>query len=204
MEKLGFSASSEDDWERTSNIVMKVRTKVDETGHPSRGKVRPGKGRRLAAGDGNDAATDQAYNNYVINRVLSGNTGTPHRPHADMGVYIFALFNESGKGDGPDDVEQNFGLFYPNMQRVYEFDFNGGGAPESWCVWGRAASGGAGLGLWPRRGLQCHPARRLVLPARHQGRTCHIRLQRLLPAQGQGQRFVRFVRRRLCRLPATE
>jgi hypothetical protein len=59
MEKLGFSASSEDDWERTSNIVMKVRTKVDETGHPSRGKVRPGKGRRLAAGDGNDAATDR-------------------------------------------------------------------------------------------------------------------------------------------------
>jgi hypothetical protein len=132
-------------------------------------------------------ANAQAYNNYVINRVLSGNTGTPHRPHADMDVYIFALFNESG-----------------NMQRVYEFDFNGGGAPESWCVWGRAASGGAGLGLRPRRGLQCHPARRLVLPARHQGRTCHIRLQRLLPAQGQGQRFVRFVRRRLCRLPATE
>jgi hypothetical protein len=52
-------------------------------------------------------------------------------------VYIFALFNENDKGDGPDDIEQNFGLFYPNMQKVYEFDFNGGGAlpaPESWCV----------------------------------------------------------------------
>jgi exo-beta-1,3-glucanase (GH17 family) len=84
----------------------------------------------LQAGDGSDAATvanAQAYNNYVINRVLSGSTGTPHRPDADMDVYIFALFNENNKGSGPDDVEQNFGLFYPNMTKVYEFGFQGGG-----------------------------------------------------------------------------
>jgi exo-beta-1,3-glucanase (GH17 family) len=73
-------------------------------------------------------ANAKAYNNYVINRVLSGKTGTPHHPNADMDIYIFALFNEDGKGDGPDDIEQNFGLFCPDMTKVYEFDFRGGGA----------------------------------------------------------------------------
>jgi len=93
------------------------------------------------AGGGAPAASvanAQTYNNYLINRVLSGNTGTPHRPDADMDAYIFALFNENQKGSGPDDVEANFGLFYPNMQKVYQFDFHGGGGPapttESWCV----------------------------------------------------------------------
>jgi hypothetical protein len=124
MEKLGLSTSSENNLDGK----VAVRTAVGETGYPSRGKRRHGK--RLQAGDGSDAATvanAQAYNNYVINRVLSGSTGTPHRPDADMDVYIFALFNENNKGSGPDDVEQNFGLFYPNMTKVYEFGFQGGG-----------------------------------------------------------------------------
>ncbi|XP_062187742.1 glucan endo-1,3-beta-glucosidase 13-like [Phragmites australis] len=116
---------------------------VTETGWASGGKPKLGKtphsgGRRLEAGDGSQAASvanAQAYNNNVINRVLSGKTGTPHRPHADMDVYIFALFNENQKGEGPDDSEKNFGLFYPNETKVYEFDFHGGGAlTKSWCV----------------------------------------------------------------------
>jgi hypothetical protein len=123
---------------------------IGETGHPSGGRRRgagrkPRRGRRhLMAGDDEDppvatVANAHAYINNVINRVLSGNTGTPHRPDADMDVYIFALFNENQKGSGSDDIEQNFGLFYPNMQKVYEFDFrhaSGGGrsAKASWCV----------------------------------------------------------------------
>ncbi|XP_062187550.1 glucan endo-1,3-beta-glucosidase 13-like [Phragmites australis] len=134
-----------------------MKTHIGETGHPSAGTLRPGKqprsGRRhLQAGEGGPAASianAHAYNNNVINRVLSGNTGTPHRPDADMDVYIFALFNENQKGNGPDDVEQNFGLFYPNEQKVYDFDFHGGGGggggtKASWCV-ANAAVGDARL-----------------------------------------------------------
>ncbi|GJN11482.1 hypothetical protein PR202_ga29680 [Eleusine coracana subsp. coracana] len=48
-----------------------------------------------------------------------------------MDVFIFALFNENGKAGG--EMEQNFGLFYPDMTKVYEFDFHG--VPtETWCV----------------------------------------------------------------------
>ncbi|CAD6342996.1 unnamed protein product [Miscanthus lutarioriparius] len=131
-----------------------LKAHVGETGHPSGGRPKPGRrpprgGRRhLMAGDDGypvaSVANAHAYVNNVINRVLSGNTGTPHRPDADMDVYIFALFNENQKGDGPDDIEQNFGLFYPNEQNVYEFDFHhggggggggGGGAKASWRLW---------------------------------------------------------------------
>ncbi|OEL25064.1 Glucan endo-1,3-beta-glucosidase 13 [Dichanthelium oligosanthes] len=126
-----------------------LKAYLGETGHPSggrrRGAGKPARGgrRHLMAGD--DVATvanARAYINNVISRVLSGNTGTPHRPGADMDVYIFALFNENQRGSGPDEIEQNFGLFYPNKQKVYEFDFHhgsgggggGGGAKASWCV----------------------------------------------------------------------
>ena len=110
----------------------------------------------MAAGDGDDVATvanAHAYVNNVINRVLAGNRGTPHRPDADMDVYIFALFNENQKGAGADDIEQHFGLFYPNMHKVYDFDFHhasggggggggggsSGGAKASWCAANAAA-----------------------------------------------------------------
>ncbi|TVU38671.1 hypothetical protein EJB05_12055 [Eragrostis curvula] len=96
------------------------------------------RGRSLEDRVGGEAASianAQAYNNNLINRILSGNTGTPHRPNANMDAYIFSLFNENGKGAGPDDIEQHFGLFYPNMQKVYEFDFHSDGPPAaSWCV----------------------------------------------------------------------
>ncbi|CAN6381445.1 unnamed protein product [Urochloa humidicola] len=124
-----------------------------ETGFPSYGTPTPsppspsGGGRRLlAARDGCPAASvanAQAYNNNLINRVLSGATGTPYRPDADMDVHIFALFNENLKGDRPDDVEQFFGLFYPNMTKVYEFDFHRA-ALASWCV-ANASAGAAAL-----------------------------------------------------------
>ncbi|KAG2645902.1 glucan endo-1,3-beta-glucosidase 13-like [Panicum virgatum] len=136
-----------------------LRASVGETGHPSSGGRRHGgRGRRhlMAAGDGDDVATvanAHAYVNNVINRVLSGRTSTPHRPGADMDVYIFALFNENQKGAGADDIEQHFGLFYPNMHKVYDFDFHhasggggggggggsSGGAKASWCAANAAA-----------------------------------------------------------------
>ncbi|WVZ66232.1 hypothetical protein U9M48_015484 [Paspalum notatum var. saurae] len=146
MEGLGFTS---------------VSLHTTESGWPSHGKPNHGKppsevrrgGRRLldSAADQDTAASvanAQAYNNNLINRVLAGRTGTPHRPDADMDVYIFALFNENGKGDA-DDTESNFGLFYPNETKVYSFDFQGTGAPplpprQSWCV-ANAAVGDARL-----------------------------------------------------------
>ncbi|GJN11484.1 hypothetical protein PR202_ga29682 [Eleusine coracana subsp. coracana] len=109
-------------------------TELSENGWGTKGQVKPGKpprkgSRGLQAGNGFQPATvanAKAYNNYVINRVLSCKTGTPHRPNADMNIFIFALFNENRKGQGPNDVEQYFGLFYPNMTKVYDFDFRGG------------------------------------------------------------------------------
>ncbi|KAK3127265.1 hypothetical protein QOZ80_7AG0570590 [Eleusine coracana subsp. coracana] len=133
MAKLGFSGSSKNSLGLPRGVP--VKQSVPESGWPSRGQVK--KGGRLGTRVGSDGgaatvANAQAYINNLINRVLSGNTGTPLHPDADMDVYIFALFNENKKGSGPDDIEQNFGLFYPNMTKVYEFDFHGGGA--SWCV----------------------------------------------------------------------
>ncbi|OEL17592.1 Glucan endo-1,3-beta-glucosidase 13 [Dichanthelium oligosanthes] len=125
-----------------------MRLVITESGWPSKGHPKGGKpprsGRRLLDGDQDSAASianAQAYNNNLINRVLSGRTGTPHRPNADMDVYIFALFNENSKGSS-DDTEANFGLFYPNEQKVYAFSFQGSGGPPgagtptppSWCV----------------------------------------------------------------------
>ncbi|GJN32615.1 hypothetical protein PR202_gb21131 [Eleusine coracana subsp. coracana] len=128
MAKLGFSDSR-----RRLAGSRGVKVSVTETGRPSRGKVHGGR-RLMAAGDGGDSITvanAQTYNNYVINRVLAGNTGTPQHPDADMDVFIFALFNENGKAGG--EMEQNFGLFYPDMTKVYQFDFHGG-PTETWCV----------------------------------------------------------------------
>jgi hypothetical protein len=135
MEKLGTSRSSAQD--QNFMAGKGPRAYVSETGWASAGRPRPrGGGRRCFEQAGDDAASvanAKAYNNYLINRVLSGDTGTPYRPDADMDVYIFSLFNENQKGDGANDIEQHFGLFYPNQTKVYEFDFRGG-ALASWCV----------------------------------------------------------------------
>ncbi|KAG2645887.1 glucan endo-1,3-beta-glucosidase-like [Panicum virgatum] len=138
MEKLGSSGA------RQGNSLGRgtppARAYVSESGWPSGGRRRPGRRLDLEAGGGAGAsaaalANAKAYNNYLINRVLSCDTGTPYRPDADMDVYIFALFNENDKGCGEDDIEQHFGLFYPNQTKVYEFDFRGAApSASSWCV----------------------------------------------------------------------
>lgn len=56
----------------------------------------------------------QSYNTNLLNHVKSN--GTPRRPDQLMDVFIFALFNENQKAAG---VEQNFGVFYPDMEPVY-------------------------------------------------------------------------------------
>ncbi|XP_024960474.1 glucan endo-1,3-beta-glucosidase 13-like isoform X2 [Cynara cardunculus var. scolymus] len=84
-----------------------VKMVVSETGWPSKGDSNePGAGEDNAA----------QYNGNLVRRVLTGG-GTPLRPNDPLVVYLFALFNEDQK-TGPTS-ERNYGLFYPNEQKVY-------------------------------------------------------------------------------------
>ncbi|XP_058080571.1 glucan endo-1,3-beta-glucosidase 12 [Magnolia sinica] len=85
-----------------------IKMMVTETGWPSKGdKSETGAGPNNAA----------AYNGNLVRHVLSG-AGTPLRPKEEIDVYLFALFNENQK-NGPTS-ERNYGLFYPNEDKVYD------------------------------------------------------------------------------------
>ncbi|PSS17539.1 Glucan endo-1,3-beta-glucosidase BG4 precursor [Actinidia chinensis var. chinensis] len=58
----------------------------------------------------------QTYNMNLINHVRK--QGTPRWPANQItDAFIFAMFNENEK---PNGIEQNWGLFYPSMKRVYQ------------------------------------------------------------------------------------
>ncbi|XP_076904405.1 glucan endo-1,3-beta-glucosidase 13-like [Bidens hawaiensis] len=89
-----------------------VKLVVSETGWPSKGDSN-----EIGAGEDNAAQ----YNGNLIRRVLTGG-GSPLRPNEPLTVYLFALFNENQKS-GPTS-ERNYGLFYPNEQKVYNVPFS--------------------------------------------------------------------------------
>ncbi|XP_022157638.1 glucan endo-1,3-beta-glucosidase 12-like isoform X3 [Momordica charantia] len=84
-----------------------IQLVITETGWPSKGDDG-----ELGASVENAAS----YNGNLVRRVLTGG-GTPMKPKDPINVYLFALFNEYQK-PGPTS-ERNYGLFYPNEQRVY-------------------------------------------------------------------------------------
>ncbi|XP_010449211.1 PREDICTED: glucan endo-1,3-beta-glucosidase 3-like [Camelina sativa] len=92
-----------------------VKLVVTETGWPSAGDEN-----EIGAGSANAAA----YNGGLVKRVLTGN-GTPLKPKEPLNVYLFALFNENQK-TGPTS-ERNYGLFYPNENKVYDVSLSSGG-----------------------------------------------------------------------------
>ena len=79
---------------------------VSESGWPS------------AGGFGATKEHARIYNQNLINHV---GQGTPRRLWKSLETYIFEMFNENQKLHG---AEQNFGMFYPNMQPVYPINFN--------------------------------------------------------------------------------
>ncbi|GMH18394.1 hypothetical protein Nepgr_020235 [Nepenthes gracilis] len=85
-----------------------VQVIVSETGWPTAGN-----------GDITSVANAQVYQQNLISHV-SSSTGTPKRPGQPIETYIFALFNEDLK---PAGVEQNWGLYQPDMTEVYHVDF---------------------------------------------------------------------------------
>ncbi|CDY17308.1 BnaA10g09420D [Brassica napus] len=105
-----------------------VKLVVTETGWPSAGDEN-----EIGAGSANAAA----YNGGLVKRVLTGN-GTPLKPKEPLNVYLFALFNENQK-TGPTS-ERNYGLFYPNENKVYDVPFSAKSTPvndgkdKTWCV----------------------------------------------------------------------
>ncbi|XP_078179620.1 glucan endo-1,3-beta-glucosidase-like [Carex rostrata] len=78
---------------------------VGETGWPS-------------AGNGNCTTTSlsESYNLFFHDYILG--YGTPRRPNVKLDGFLFEMFNENEK---PVGVEQNFGLYQPNMDPVYPF-----------------------------------------------------------------------------------
>ncbi|XWS36748.1 hypothetical protein CRYUN_Cryun20dG0112400 [Craigia yunnanensis] len=88
-----------------------IRLVVTESGWPSNG-------------DGNEPGASiqnaATYNGNLVRRILTGG-GTPLKPNANLTVYLFALFNENKK-IGPTS-ERNYGLFYPNEEKVYDIPF---------------------------------------------------------------------------------
>ncbi|XP_033144616.1 glucan endo-1,3-beta-glucosidase 12 isoform X1 [Brassica rapa] len=96
-----------------------VKLVVTETGWPSAGDEN-----EIGAGSANAAA----YNGGLVKRVLTGN-GTPLKPNEPLNVYLFALFNENQK-TGPTS-ERNYGLFYPNENKVYDVPFSATVTPVS-------------------------------------------------------------------------
>ncbi|KAG8072578.1 hypothetical protein GUJ93_ZPchr0006g46362 [Zizania palustris] len=121
-----------------------VHVVVSETGWPSKGDNKE---------TGAAAVNAAAYNGNLVRRVLSGNAGTPRRPDADIDVYLFALFNENQK-PGPTS-ERNYGVFYPNQQKVYDVEFvlggnsAGGGSSKDNGGLGWQDNGGVGSGNAP-------------------------------------------------------
>ncbi|OEL24251.1 Lichenase-2 [Dichanthelium oligosanthes] len=81
--------------------VSGVRVVVSESGWPSGG------------GKAATPANARIYNQNLIDHVKRG---TPRHPEA-IKLYLFSMFNENQKNKG---VEQNWGLFYPNMKPVYK------------------------------------------------------------------------------------
>ncbi|XP_011097840.1 glucan endo-1,3-beta-glucosidase 13 [Sesamum indicum] len=96
-----------------------VKIVVSETGWPSKGDEN-----EVGASEANAAA----YNGNLVRRVLTGG-GTPLRRNEPLNVYLFALFNENEK-PGPTS-ERNYGLFYPNEQKVYNIPLTAEGLAGS-------------------------------------------------------------------------
>ncbi|CAM0885281.1 unnamed protein product [Alopecurus aequalis] len=78
----------------------RVGVVVSETGWPS------------AGGQGASVENARTYNQNLVSHVAKG---TPRRPGI-VETYLFSMFNEDLKSPG---VERNWGLFFPNTNRVY-------------------------------------------------------------------------------------
>ncbi|XP_073109340.1 glucan endo-1,3-beta-glucosidase-like [Elaeis guineensis] len=99
-------------------IVDAVYIASEKLGEPNLTVVVSESGWPSAGGFGATKEHARIYNQNLINHV---GQGTPRRLWKSLETYIFEMFNENQKLHG---AEQNFGMFYPNMQPVYPINFN--------------------------------------------------------------------------------
>ncbi|KAG5624404.1 hypothetical protein H5410_009622 [Solanum commersonii] len=85
-----------------------VKIVVSETGWPSYGHL---------------AATTDNARTYYTNLIDHVRNGTPKKPGREIETFLFAMFDERGKGG--DETERHFGLFYPDRNSKYgQLNFN--------------------------------------------------------------------------------
>lgn len=103
-------------WNLFDAMVDSVRSALDRIGGGGVGLVISESGWPSAGGP-NVATIDIArtYMNNLVGHVYS-KAGTPKSPGQDMDVYLFSMFNEDMK---PAGTEENYGMFYANMNEVY-------------------------------------------------------------------------------------
>lgn len=83
-----------------------VKVYVAETGWPTRGNV-----------PYTSVENARAYNQGLLKKLTTGNTGTPRRPNVPVMTFFFEMFNEDLKEN---EVEKSFGFFNPDMNPVYD------------------------------------------------------------------------------------
>jgi exo-beta-1,3-glucanase (GH17 family) len=98
-------------------MVDAVHAALDKVGGGSVDVVVSESGWPSADGRGASVENARTYNQNLISHA---GKGTPRKP-GPMEVYVFAMFNEDGKGGDP--TEKKFGLFNPDKTPVYPINF---------------------------------------------------------------------------------
>ncbi|KAF3340784.1 beta-1,3-glucanase precursor [Carex littledalei] len=99
-------------------MVDSVYYALEKAGYPDVGVVVSESGWPSDGGVDTTPQNAQTYNQNLINHVVNG---TPKRP-GYLETYIYAMFNENDKGG--DEIERNFGLFFPDKSPVYPISFH--------------------------------------------------------------------------------